>query len=186
MESKITQNPFGPKNEMHKPNHGDDTKVSNSKYKAQHENNAHQLSYHTVKSKTICEKRDLNNMSLFQNKEPANLGYNINGNKLSSFSTLYEGGSTFPHKENGHNDPSKFYQNDLIHNYNDRQCQNEATSNQFISKVEDRKKCKGELFSFLCKTNISTIICWISCLFCVLYTMHLSLYIEVTIVRLTT
>ena len=184
MESKIAQKSFVPQNERRRPNYDDDSKILNSKYTTPRGNFDQQLSHHTIKSKTICEKRDLNNLSLLQ-EEPTKPGYNINGNKISLFSTWSEEDITSPRKENVHIRPCNFYAKDLIHNKNDRQLHNEVTSNPLTSTMEDGTPCRGKLFSFLCKTNISAIICWISCLFCVLYTMHLRLQIEVRIIRLT-
>ena len=184
MKNKNIQNSLGFQSEVHSFRKSDEANVTNDTYAPQYDNMNQQMSYHTIKSKSICEKRDLNNIPLPRN-ESTQIGYDDKGKLISICPTLY-GLSSY--KENGHH-TSFVHQNGVPCDRNINVHEEKETSNRLTSKVGKSQRCKANCFPFLCKININTIICWISCIisvYCVYTTMNLKFRFKAGIVRLTT
>ena len=148
----------------------------------------HAMAYHTVQTKTICEKRDLNNVS-FSADNSSKLENNAESDSCLLDNILFEDDKRSSISENGRIIDNN-YQKDILFNpdsYNG-ECQQKEPSTFSTAKLSKSDKYKPSFFSSpLCKIDINTIICSISCvvsIYCVYSTFSLRFFSKVRNVRI--
>ena len=186
MENKSDQKSFYCKGEKHISKDAGEVAHNTAMYRSNYDDVAHQLSYHTLASKTNCEKRDFNNIPLLINASQP-LGYDDKYNKHPSGPNLNEENTNFACKDH-RRITNLFYQGQPFNDRN-REVDDIDRPHHLASTDGEKTSWSAICHPFVCRINLNTIICLISCLvsfYCLWTTKNLSVRFKARIINLTT
>ena len=120
-----------------------------------------QMAYHTLESKSICEKRDLNNVpSISKKVQNPELQENIK--TFLNPRNLYQDHNALIDNQSDQMHQCRF-DNDHLLGQNEKFCgvrnSSDLTSEPYFTD-------KSKIATNLCNINLSTILCWICCIVC--------------------
>ena len=149
------------------------------------DNIKNQMAYHTIHSKSICEKRDLNNVPL-QSNDSEPLVNTYKSHYFPQTQEAFDGISKISTMNENNQNLCYLSRKDVTESSNNigKMWERKEISTNLSSKLNRSEIRKSKILLHICKININTVLCWISllvCIYCLYSTMNLKFQFKVNI-----
>ena len=164
---------------------GNQDTCANSENMLKLDNIKNQMAYHTIHSKSICEKRDLNNIPL-QSNDSEQLVSPYKSHYFPQNKDAFDSVSKISTMNEGNKNLCYFDRKDLASssNTNGEMWERKEITSNLSSKVNRNEIRKSNFLLRVCKINFNVFLCWISlfvCIYCLYSTINLKLHFKVNI-----